>query len=183
MGICILSMDRPAIGLRLPKLPILIAALWTITPSRQLQTFVPVMSEERIIPMQFSLLSFIPLLFLLTLVFLLFRPTLIILFFCRCHLFNRIRDVTRGFIVPSFDISPCSYRLFYLSRRLLISLYSSADICILGSIVPASLDLTDVRTLVFLWLAQHQQCFDLLGKDYHQLSFSKACQIWAFLAE
>ena len=70
--ICILSMDRPVVGLRLPKLPILIAALWIVTPSRQLQTFVLAMSEERIIPMQFSLVSFVPLFFLLTLVFLIF---------------------------------------------------------------------------------------------------------------
>ena len=54
-------MDRPAVGLRLPKLPILIAALWTAILGRQLQTFVPAMSEERTIPMQFSLLSFVPL--------------------------------------------------------------------------------------------------------------------------
>ena len=40
-------MDRPVVGLRLPKLPILIAALWTIIPGRQLQTFIPVMSEEK----------------------------------------------------------------------------------------------------------------------------------------
>ena len=51
MTICILSMDRPAVGLRLPKLPILIAALWTIIPGRQLQTFVPAMSKERTIPL------------------------------------------------------------------------------------------------------------------------------------
>ena len=63
-------MDRPAVGLRLPRLPILIAAFWAVMSSRQLQTFIPVMSEERTIPMQF----------------------------------NRIRDVTRGFIAPSFDI-------------------------------------------------------------------------------
>ena len=76
----ILSMDRPAVGLRLPKLPILFAALWIVIFGRQFQTFVPAMSEERIIPMQFSLLSFVPLFFLLMLVFLLFQPTLIILF-------------------------------------------------------------------------------------------------------
>ena len=80
MVICILSMDRPAVSLRLPKLPILIAALCSVTPGRQLQTFVSEMSEERTIPMQFCLLSFVPLFFLLMLVFLLFQPTLIILF-------------------------------------------------------------------------------------------------------
>ena len=72
MMILISSMDRSAVGLRLPKLPIVITALWTITPGRQLQTFVPAMSEERTILMQFSLLSFVPLFFVLTLVFLLF---------------------------------------------------------------------------------------------------------------
>ena len=61
MVIYILSMDTSVVGLRLPKLLILIAALWTVTPGRQLQTFVPTMSEERIIPMQFSLLSFVSL--------------------------------------------------------------------------------------------------------------------------
>ena len=80
MVICILSMDRPVVGLRLPKLPILFAAFWIVISGRQLQTFVPAMSEERTIPMQFGLLSFVPLFFLLMLVFLLFQPTLIILF-------------------------------------------------------------------------------------------------------
>jgi len=46
-----LSMDRPAVGLRLHKLPILIAAFWTVMSGRQLQTFIPAMSEERTIPM------------------------------------------------------------------------------------------------------------------------------------
>ena len=69
--------------------------------------------------------------------------------FCRYHLFNKIQDVTRGLVAPSLDVSPCSYWLFCWSRCLLTSLYSSADICILGSTVPVSLDLTDVRTLVF----------------------------------
>ena len=45
--ICILSMDRPAVGLRLPILPILIAAFWTVMSGRQLQTFIPAMSEEK----------------------------------------------------------------------------------------------------------------------------------------
>jgi hypothetical protein len=51
MMISILSMDRPIVGLRLPKLPILIVALWTVIPGRQLQTFVLAMSKERTIPM------------------------------------------------------------------------------------------------------------------------------------
>ena len=51
MMILISSMDRPAVGLRLPKLLILIAALWIVIPSRQLQTFIPTMPEERIIPL------------------------------------------------------------------------------------------------------------------------------------
>ena len=40
-------MDRPVVGLRFPKLPILIAAFWTIMFGRQLQTFIPAMSEEK----------------------------------------------------------------------------------------------------------------------------------------
>ena len=63
MMILILSMDRPAVGVRLPKLPILFTTLWEIISSRQFQTFIPTMSEERTIPMRFSLLSFIPLFF------------------------------------------------------------------------------------------------------------------------
>ena len=59
-----LGMDRPAVGLRLPKLPILIAAFWIVMSSRQLQTFIPTVSEERTIPVQFDLLPFIPLFFL-----------------------------------------------------------------------------------------------------------------------
>ena len=51
MMIRILRMDRLTVGLRLPKLPILFAALWTIIFGRQFQTFVPAMSEERTIPM------------------------------------------------------------------------------------------------------------------------------------
>ena len=46
-----LEHGRPAVGLRLLKLLILIAALWTVIPGRQLQTFVPAMSKERTIPM------------------------------------------------------------------------------------------------------------------------------------
>ena len=47
----ILSMDRPAVDLRLPKLLILFAAFRAAISSRQLQTFIPTMSEERTIPM------------------------------------------------------------------------------------------------------------------------------------
>ena len=54
MMICILGMDRPAVDLRLPKLLILIAAFWTVMSGRQFQTFIPAMSEERIIPMRFT---------------------------------------------------------------------------------------------------------------------------------
>ena len=70
--ILISSMDRQAVGLRLSKLPILLAAFWTIISGRQFQTFVLAMSKERTILMWFSLFSFVPLFFLLTLVFLLF---------------------------------------------------------------------------------------------------------------
>jgi hypothetical protein len=62
-------MDRPAVGLRLPELQILITALGTVASCRQLQTYIPIVSE-RIVPMQFSLLSFIP--FFFTLVFIFF---------------------------------------------------------------------------------------------------------------
>ena len=51
MMIYMLSMDRPAVGSRLPILPILIAAFWTVMSGRQLQTFVAAVSEERTIPM------------------------------------------------------------------------------------------------------------------------------------
>ena len=51
MVICILGMDRPAVDLRLPKFPILIAAFWTVVSGRQLQTFILAMSEERTILM------------------------------------------------------------------------------------------------------------------------------------
>ena len=47
MMICILSMDRPTVGLRLHKLLRLIAAFWTVMSGRQLQTFIPAMSEEK----------------------------------------------------------------------------------------------------------------------------------------
>jgi hypothetical protein len=43
--------NRPAVGLRLPKLPILFTAFQAIVSSRQFQTFIPAMSEERTIPM------------------------------------------------------------------------------------------------------------------------------------
>jgi hypothetical protein len=46
-----LSMDRLAVGLRLPILPILIAAFWTVMSGRQFQTFIPAMSEEGTIPL------------------------------------------------------------------------------------------------------------------------------------
>jgi hypothetical protein len=45
----ILSLDKSAVGLRLPILPILITAFKAVTPSGQLQTFVLAMPEERII--------------------------------------------------------------------------------------------------------------------------------------
>jgi hypothetical protein len=63
MMICILGMDRLAVDLRLPKLPILIAAFWTVMSGRQFQTFIPAVSEERIILVRFSLLPFIPFFF------------------------------------------------------------------------------------------------------------------------
>ena len=50
-------MDRPAVGLRLPKLPILLAALRIVILSRQFQTFVPAISKERTIPMRFVFFS------------------------------------------------------------------------------------------------------------------------------
>jgi len=49
MMICILGMDRPAVDLRLPELPILIAAFWTVISGRQFQTFILAVSEERTI--------------------------------------------------------------------------------------------------------------------------------------
>ena len=70
MMIRILSMDTLAVGLRLPKLPILFAAFRTVIFGRQFQTFVPAVSEERTIPVRFGLLPFIPFFFKLTLVFL-----------------------------------------------------------------------------------------------------------------
>ena len=149
MMICILSMDRPAVGLRFPKLLILIAAFWTVMSGRQLQTFIPAMSKERTIPIWFGLFSFIPLLFLLTLVFLLFHPTLIIIFLLSLPFIQQNSRCNTRLCRPIFWRSPCSYQLFCLSRRLFISLYSSANICIWGSTVPVSLDLVDVRTLVF----------------------------------
>ena len=41
--------DRPVVGLRLPELIILIAALWAVTSCGQFQTLVPIVSEERIV--------------------------------------------------------------------------------------------------------------------------------------
>ena len=46
MMILISSMDIPAVGLRLPKLLILLTALWAIISSRQFQTFIPIMSKK-----------------------------------------------------------------------------------------------------------------------------------------
>ena len=46
-----LEHGQTAVGLRLPKLPILLTALWAIISSRQFQTFIPTMFEERTIPM------------------------------------------------------------------------------------------------------------------------------------
>ena len=64
MMICILSMDRSAVGLRLPKLPILIAAFWIVMFGRQLQIFIPSMSEEKIYSNVIRLVSFYTSLFL-----------------------------------------------------------------------------------------------------------------------
>jgi hypothetical protein len=44
-------MDRPAVGLRSPELSILIIAFKAIIQSRQFQTFIPIVSEERVVPM------------------------------------------------------------------------------------------------------------------------------------
>ena len=52
-------MDRPAVDLRLPKLPILIASFWTVMSGRQFQTFVPAVSEERTIPVRFCFHTFL----------------------------------------------------------------------------------------------------------------------------
>jgi hypothetical protein len=40
-------MDRSTVGLRLPKLPIMITAFRAIVLGRQPQTFIPAMLEER----------------------------------------------------------------------------------------------------------------------------------------
>ena len=39
-------MDRPAVGLRLSKFPLLFTTLWAIISSRQFQTFIPIMSKK-----------------------------------------------------------------------------------------------------------------------------------------
>jgi hypothetical protein len=44
-------MDGPEVGLRLPKLLILITALWAVMSYGQFQNFVPIVSKERTIPM------------------------------------------------------------------------------------------------------------------------------------
>ena len=51
-------MDRPVVDLRLPKLPILIAAFWTVMSGRLFQTFIPAVSKERTIFSAIRLASF-----------------------------------------------------------------------------------------------------------------------------
>ena len=57
--------------------------------------------------------------------------------------------MTRGLVAPSFDVPPARIGSSADHDVFLISLYSLADIYILGSTVPSFLDLADVRTLVF----------------------------------
>ena len=142
-------MDRLAVDLRLSKLPILFATFWAIISSMPSQTFVPTMSKETTIPMRLSLFSFISLFLvdvdipsLLTSADNL-SPSAIAIYSIEFEMQH---------VVSSYHLStflPAHISSFVGHDAFLISLYSSAAICISGSTVLVSLALADVKTLLF----------------------------------